>query len=887
MLVLAAVGLVGAVGTSAQGAGILIPSDPSLPPLAIKYLRVDTVIDNQAATTHVVQEFLNTTDRALECTYIFPLPKGAAIREFAMYIDGKRMTGELLEKDKARTVYEEIVRRAKDPGLLEYIDHSLLRLRIFPVPAKGTQKVEIRYTELIPADQGLAEYVFPLKAGEKASRTLEDFTVAVTIKSSAAIKSVYSPTHEVGVSRPSDHEAVAGMESKSAMLDRDFHLFYTLSEKDFGLSLMTYRPDPDKPGMFLMLISPKTEADESRRVPRDVLFVLDTSGSMKGEKLAQVKKALAFCVDKLEAKDRFAIVQFATTAETFANGWTEASRENVRKAAEWAEKFEAAGGTNISEALEKVYALPVDDGRLETVLFLTDGRPTVGTTEQEPLLRLVKENNKRSLRMFTFGVGDDVNTHLLDRMANDTGGLPEYVRESEAIDGKVTRLFSKMSFPVLTDLALEVTNVKVTEMFPRQLPDLFRGAQVVVLGSYEGSGDAAIRLKGRTGKKNEEVVYEGTFAKKSDDRTFIGPLFANRKIGFLLDQIRLHGEEKELKDEVVRLSLAYGIETPYTSYLVLENDQQYKQYGINRQKAEVEAKPSTLGKSTAVSAPAATPAEKLSLANNAGDKAIDGLTRAYRDDTKAAKVGGGTLILSDTGGVSGGNSYSYTGGTTISNGTLKARSEETGTVNVAGGATGSGSITINSGAVSYGGANTAPAMPAPPETASGEKNKRSDYSVAAQPAGKSESRVQEPGSVNGLRASEDTFKQQDSGKDAVDIATEVRRMRESSTAAESKGIRTVQEKGGHKFFSFRGIWVDQAYLGTEKLTKIKWGSEAYFQLVREKADLKDAFTLGERVVVVTAKGQAVAVMTEEGEEKLSDDAFKALFIDVPEPKAKN
>ncbi|MGB3088177.1 MAG: VIT domain-containing protein, partial [Phycisphaerae bacterium] len=577
--------LVAAIGSQAQGAGLLLPKDESLPPLAVKYLRVDAAIDNQVATTRVVQEFQNSTDADLECTYIFPLPKGAAVRDFAMYIGGKRVKGELLEKEKARKVYEEIVRRMKDPGLLEYMDGTLLRLRIYPVPARGTQKVELEYTEVVPLDDGLAEYVFPLRTGEKASRTLDDFTVAVRIKSATPIKSVYSPTHEVGVSRPSDHEAVAGVETREAVLDRDFHLFYTLSKKAFGLHLMTYRPNPDEPGLFLILISPAAEIDADRRVPRDVAFVLDTSGSMKGEKIEQAKKALAFCIGKLAADDRFAIVQFSTTAQPYADGWTDANAANKEKACAWIDGFEAGGGTNIGEALQKAFNQPKElrdrkQVRLATVMFLTDGQPTVSVTDPEALIKLIKEQNKRNFRLFTFGVGDDVNTHLLDRMSDETGGLPEYVRPGEAIDGKVTRLFSKMSHPVLTDLALEIPGVKGLEVYPPQLPDLFHGSQVVLAGSYEGAGDSVVRLRGRVGEKQKEFVYEGTFPKQTVERPFIGPVYAHRKIGYLLDQIRLHGENKELKDEVIRLSLAYGIETPYTSYLVLENKEQYREYGV-------------------------------------------------------------------------------------------------------------------------------------------------------------------------------------------------------------------------------------------------------------------------------------------------------------------
>ena len=381
---------------------------------------MDTTIDNQVATTHVTQEFQNSTNQQLECTYIFPLPKNAAIRGFSMYIGGKLQDGQLVEKEKARQVYEEIVRRTRDPGLLEYMDGNVLRMRVFPVPANGTQKIEIEYSEMVPMDSGLAEYVFPLKLGAKASRTLDDFTVAVKIKSKSPIKTVYSPTYEVGVSHPSDHEAVAGMEAKGALLDRDFQLFYTVGDKDFGLSLMTYRPDPEQAGMFVMLLAPKSEINAADRMSRDLVLVLDTSGSMRGAKLDQAKKALKFCLDKLEKKDRFAIVQFSTSAETYADGWTDASEDNLKKAAEWVNKFEAAGGTSISGALGKVFALKYDEARPATVIFVTDGQPTVDVTDPEKILGTVKENNKKGLRIYTFGVGDDVNTKLLDRMANET-----------------------------------------------------------------------------------------------------------------------------------------------------------------------------------------------------------------------------------------------------------------------------------------------------------------------------------------------------------------------------------------------------------------------------------------------------------------------------------
>ncbi|MCX5672543.1 MAG: VWA domain-containing protein, partial [Planctomycetota bacterium] len=756
------------------------------------------------------------------------------------YIGGKRMKGELLEKDRARQVYEEIVRRSKDPGLLEYMDSNLLRLRIFPVPARGTQKVEIEYSQLISLDDGLAEYVFPLRVGDKASKALEDFTVAVRIKSATPIKNVYSPTHDVGVSRPSDREAVAGVETKSAVLDRDFQLFYTVSEKDFGLSLMTYRPDPEQPGMFLALVSPKSEINGQERVPRDVALVIDTSGSMKGEKIEQVKRALRFCLDKLDPKDRFAIVQFSTMAQTFEKEWTEAKGDNLAKARAWIDQIEAGGGTNISEALQRTFALGFEEGRLATVLFLTDGRPTVDLCDTEALVKFVKDSNKRNLRIFTFGVGDDVNTHLLDRMSSDAGGITEYVRPGEAIDGKVTRLFSKMSHPVLTDLALEVPGVQIAEMYPSKLPDLFRGSQVVVVGSYKGSGDSVIRLKGRVGKKHEELVYEGTFPKKTAERAFIAPLFANRKIGYLLDQIRLHGENRELRDEVVRLSLAYGIETPYTSYLVLENEQQYKQYGINRSGWDashmvvgIGGGPSSGGASGSsgrgfgttqmAPMPPATPAPSAAAAGEHAKRAAERIDGTFGDRPRYADE--------------------------------------------------SGAETRPAGAAG-----------ALPHRESAQPSRDNKVPASGQePAGKPA--AQAGGMYYGVRADEDDLRRADSGKTAVEIAQQIQRLRGAENAGKgTKGVTTVQQRGGRAFANYRGVWVDQKFEGSERLTKIKWGSEAFFRLVREKPPLREILSLGQRVVVVTARGQAIALDVDEGAEQLTDAQMKELFTDAPATK---
>jgi Ca-activated chloride channel family protein len=558
-----------ALAQATFAAGMLIPKDRDVPPLAIKSHRVSVTISDQVAVTKVEQVFENSTSRDLEATYIFPVPKGASISDFALYIGGKRVPGELLPREKAREIYTDIVRRMRDPALLEYMDSQLFQVKVYPVPANGRQKLELQFTQLLPREGELSCYEYPLKTTGEAARTLEDFSVAVDLTAKETLTNIYSPTHNVGVTRKDDHHAVIGFEQDRALLDRDFVLYYAVSAKDLGLNLITYRPDPQKPGYFMMLISPREEMSEEKVLPRDMTFVFDTSGSMQGEKIQQARAALRYCVQGLKPEDRFNIIAFSTTTDPFQDGLVEASDKNVKAALSYIDKLEARGGTDINSALTQALAVKGSEERPATILFMTDGRPTVGVTEPEEILKNVRGANKAETRIFVFGVGDDVNTHLLDRVSGENKGLSDYVRPNEDIEVKVSSLFNKIRKPVLADVKLAVDKVTIRDCYPTELGDLFAGTELTLLGRYDKPGDALIRLTGTARAEKKSFDYEGTFAEKDVEHQFVAHLWATRKIGYLLDQVRLHGESKELRDEVVALSTEFGIPTPYTSYLAL------------------------------------------------------------------------------------------------------------------------------------------------------------------------------------------------------------------------------------------------------------------------------------------------------------------------------
>ncbi|MCS7045852.1 MAG: VIT domain-containing protein [Gemmataceae bacterium] len=560
------------LSSPAPATGLLIPTEKKLPPLAMLSHQVRVQLEDQVAVTNIEQTFRNHTDRQLEATYIFPVPKGASVRKFSMWVDGKEVPGELVEADKARKIYTDIVQRTLDPGLLEYMGNNLLRLRVFPVPPRGDQKIAISYTSLAQSENGVVEYVYPLRADAKAPTTLEKFTLNVAIKSQHALQNIYSPTHAITMQRPNDKEATVGFELNQATLDKDFVLYYTSSGRDVGLTALTHRPSAGQNGYFMLLISPRFELSKAQQAPRDMVFVLDTSGSMRGKRIVQARNALKYCLSQLSETDRFALLNFGTTVNRYGEGLQAAGAEAVATAKKWVDSLEPSGGTAIDDALSAALALrPNDPSRTFTIVFFTDGCPTIGETDPNKIIQNVVKRNTANTRIFTFGVGDDVNANLLDRLADETRAVCTYVRESEDIEAKVSSLYGKISNPVLTNLKLEVgSDVQLNEVYPPHLPDLFHGSQLTVLGRYTGKGHTAVKLTGTVGADVKEYVYELNFPERTEtEKPFVEDLWARRKVGFMLDQIRVNGEKKELVEEIVALAKRYGITTPYTSYLVV------------------------------------------------------------------------------------------------------------------------------------------------------------------------------------------------------------------------------------------------------------------------------------------------------------------------------
>ncbi len=809
-----------AAGPAAYGNGLLVPSERGLPPLSMVGHKVDATIDEQVSTTTVEQTFRNHTSRPLEATYLFPVPRGASVNKFSMWIDGKETAGELLDAKKAHAIYTEIVRRTLDPGLLEYLGNDLLRLRAFPVPAHGDVKVKVSYTHVAPKESGLVEFLYPAKTDGRATRTLDAFSMRIVLKSKTAIQSIYSPTHAVTIQRKSDREAVVDFEKHQALLDKDFQLFYATNANPIGISPILYRPVASQDGYFMLMVSPATEAAKNQRVPRDVVLVLDKSGSMSDAKMAQARKALKFCLNSLNPEDRFGLVSFATIVSNFEDSLKNASKDNLERAEKWVDDLRQSGGTAILPALNAAMDMrpKTDSGRSFTVVFFTDGLPTVDETNPDRIVTAIKSRNSASTRIFTFGVGDDVNAAMLDQLSEATRAVSTYVRPQEDIEAKVSGLHARISHPVMTNVKLSSTGVRLHEVYPVQLPDLFHGSQLVVFGRFSGHGPGSVKLSGLVGGETRELVEEFTFPERTTEgKEFVEHLWARRKVGYILDQIRANGERKELVDEVTELAKRYGIATPYTSYLVVPDGPM----------------------------PVSAPGRSFGVAPG-GNRPGSG----FGGGGFGGGAGAGFLPPMPT--APGGASPKASEVAKEAAG-LAGREKAEGK---------SGDLAAGRGAVQNKQIDEELKKLKP-------EDRKGAYVDALEKAKKDQTVLAEADkNYKGNLAANQI------GRQGVDLAVASNELRNQSRLTQTANRAAY----GRNCVEIGGVWIDDKFDAKMKLVTIKAQGKAYFRILEKQSQMKEVYKLGNFVVWVAPNGDALAIDPNDGADELKDDEIDKLFV---------
>ena len=657
--------------TVASAQGVIVPGPcrrcPEMPrpitlprALPIKSIKIDTKISSQVATTHVEQVFRNDTGATLEGTYLFPIPESASVAEFAIWDGDRRLVGEVRTREEARRIYDEIVRRQRDPGLLEYAGKDLFQASIYPIPPHSDKKLEITYTQVVRAEGGTVSYRYPLGIGRQLTQ-IDSVAGRIELESKEPVRNVYSPTHVVDVKRSSDRRSLVSFESEKGKEPQDFQLFYTLSKEDFGLTLLTNR-EAGKHGYFLLMISPKDDWSEQEYSAKDVVFVVDTSGSMAEEgKMEKTRAALLYGVRILRPQDRFNIISFAGEEHLMETGLIPADEKGRARGETFIKALKPVGGTNINQSLLASLRQfsEADRERPKMLVFMTDGLPTVDETNVTKIVDNVRKASRPGVRLFTFGVGYDVNTALLDKLAAENGGVADYVEPKEDLEVKVSNFFSKVNYPVLTDLQLDMGGAQIDLIYPRAIPDVFRGSQVTLIGRYSNAADLnsiQIKLTGKAGGTSRTYTYANlSFPLRSDANDYLPRLWATRRVGWLMEQVRTNGEQKELRDEIVDLGTRYGIVTPYTSYLALENEREVSQAAGTPQPVTRRSAKSTGGFMNAPGADAASSpqnsvtvvsgAEAIQLSKSAREQQD---LRQLKDDTRTdavRRVAGKTFYL--------------------------------------------------------------------------------------------------------------------------------------------------------------------------------------------------------------------------------------------------
>ena len=522
-------------------------------------------INDQVAKTYITQTFFNDTDRNLAGTYLFPLPEDTTFSSFSLHIDGKPVEGKILEANEARQTYEEIVRRMVDPGLLEYADYKTVRARIFPIPAHGSKKVELEYTQVLKAENGMIKYRFPLKAEAEGS-AIDDVKLNLKISSKQGLRTIWSPSHEIVSKKTDDHHAQISFDAKGYVPDKDFLMYYSVSDKELATNLLTHR-NSGEDGYFLFSVTPPMAT--AKPVSKDVVLAVDTSGSMQGEKIQQAKKAMKYIVNALNADDRFGLVQFNTDVDSFHSELVHATPENKKSAAAFIENLEARGGTNIGDALSTgATMLKEETTRPGYLILMTDGEPTVGDTKIERLLPRV--SSKRDIRVFDFGVGYDVNTKLLNKLADAHHGFSQYVEPSEDLETAMSSFYQKIKSPMLSNVKITFDGVEAKDLYPREVKDIFAGNQVLLIGKYKNGGKGTVHLTGSVNGTQKSYAFPIDLANEDTSHTYLPRLWAMRRIGHLTEVAQENSDNREIVDEIVSLSKKYGIITAYTSFLVTD-----------------------------------------------------------------------------------------------------------------------------------------------------------------------------------------------------------------------------------------------------------------------------------------------------------------------------
>lgn len=608
----------------------------------------------------ITETFVNRGSRVGEADFMFPLPKGAAFQDLKLEINGEMVAGETMNANQARQVYEEIVRRQRDPALLEWMGYGLLRARIFPIAPGEQKKVVVRFQTVAQreGDALRVDYFRGVRTSQRETNQRPEgrMSFVLTYPNDPMYGRAYSPTHSLYDDRyagdvSGEYAFASNYRGSTRRVEiRDARGEVTLlipvrRSAAAAISLLSNAPGNDD-GFALITLSPP--AIQPRAVPRDLTFVIDVSGSMSGEKMEQARAAGKQILRSLSPMDRFRLIDFSSDVRTFRDNFASATRENIRAAERYLDELDARGSTNISGALDEALSVPVQSGRLPIVLFLTDGQPTVGERNASAIASSVAKQ-RGTRRLFTFGVGADLNVPLIEQLALEGRGTASFVRPEESVERAVSIVASRLTSPLVTDVRIRADGVRLRKMHPSGAVDIFAGEDLVILARYDGSGNAVVRFEGQTTDGPVSWSTRVHFPERSRENPFVARLWATQRVGYLSAEKRKHGGSQEINEEIRELGERFGIPTEFSSYLVLEPGMKQRAAigagGVNQLSGVVARGATSAPPPAAVQFEAAkTAAAQRSVTTLSAVDAASGV----REDANVRRGGSVTFVLRDS-----------------------------------------------------------------------------------------------------------------------------------------------------------------------------------------------------------------------------------------------
>ena len=585
----------------AMAAGLLKPVDRSKSDVYMKSHHVNVTINNGFARTEVDQIFFNKGTRDLSAVYTFPVPKQASLSEVSLFIDGREVIGEVLEKEKARKVHEDQAARGNDTALAEKNDYKTFDISVSPVRAQNETRVRLVYYQPLEIDLNIGRYVYQSEEGGVDEERIsfwsiddiikESFKFNLELKSAFPIKDIRIPGYQnqaiIQKASADDTETEHGEIyevsldfPEGATLSKDIVLYYRLDDNvPARLELIPYKADAASDGTFMVIVTPGASLQRIAE-GTDWTFVLDVSGSMSGNKIATLADGVSRVIKNMSPADRFRIVTFNNKAEEFSGGYLQATEENVQHMITKVKAIMAGGGTALYAGLKMGYK-GLDEDRITGIILVTDGVANIGPSQHADLLNLHRQYD---FRLFTFVIGNSANQPLLETLAKESGGFAMNISTSDDIIGRILQAKAKVLHECLYDAKLKFHGEKVKKLTPEKIGNLYMGQQVIMFGRYEGSGNVKIELTGKIAGREESWTCSALLPDTDTDNPELERLWALSSIEDIMAKIRDRGEKSGLRKKVVDLGTGYSLVTDYTSIIVI-SETEMENLGIQRNNA--------------------------------------------------------------------------------------------------------------------------------------------------------------------------------------------------------------------------------------------------------------------------------------------------------------